>query len=344
MRDADIVHAIAKDERDGLSAAYRAYADRLYDYSLVTLDDAEAAADTVHDVFLIAREQIARLRDTHALRPWLYALTRAQCHRALRLRDGHPPPDLLDGHPSHATLSPDDPRLLLHEALCGLPPHEREILHLTVRHQLAGPELAAILGTSRRRADARAAAAHASFTDAVGVLLAVRRTEAHCPALRTLLQPWDGGHLTPAWRKRITRHLRTCPDCDRTRAALPAPDALRDAFPLTAPPAFLHDQLLTNAFDPGLAAHHAEFAAQAGPYRNDGFPATGGPAEETALPCTRLPAVLTLAAALLFLVLIGWAALPLLTAVVTGSTGVEAIPVVSLEPAEPPSPASSPHS
>jgi hypothetical protein len=55
MRDADIVHAIAKDERDGLSAAYRAYADRLYDYSLVTLDDAEAAADTVHDVFLIAR-------------------------------------------------------------------------------------------------------------------------------------------------------------------------------------------------------------------------------------------------------------------------------------------------
>ena len=106
MRDADIVHAIAKDERDGLSAAYRAYADRLYDYSLVTLDDAEAAADTVHGIFLIAREQIARLRDTRT--PPL-ALCAHPCPMPPGIASPRPSTSRPAGRAPLRTLSPDDP-------------------------------------------------------------------------------------------------------------------------------------------------------------------------------------------------------------------------------------------
>ncbi len=341
MRDADIVHAIAKNERDGLSAAYRAYADRLYDYSLRMLDDAEAAADTVHDVFLIARERITQLRNPDALRPWLYAIARSQCHRVLRSRHRYASLDeaaeLSDETlgPPEAGVHREETRLLVHEAMSGLNPREREVIHLTLRHQLDGPGLAAVLGVSVRQANAVAATARAQLERSIGALLVARARGRECAALRTLLRDWDG-RLSPLWRKRINRHLATCENCARERAALVAPASLLSLLPVAAAPAFLHDQLLANAFDPELVAHHAEFADRAGPYRADGFPkrsdgdAAGSPGSRP-----RLSTAVTLAAALLALAVAGWAALPLLSEVVARGNEVDAAPVVSLEPVAP---------
>ncbi|WP_232306709.1 RNA polymerase sigma factor [Thermobifida cellulosilytica] len=343
MRDADIVHAIAKGERDGLSAAYRAYADRLYDYSLRMLDDAEAAADTVHDVFLIARERISQLRDPDALRPWLYAIARSQCHRILRGRHRYAPLDEATDM-SDETLSPpetgirrEEARDLVHEAMKGLNPREHEVIHLTLRHQLDGPGLAAVLGVGVKQANAVASTARAQLERSIGALLVARTRGRDCPVLRTLLRGWDS-QFSPLWRKRINRHLSTCENCERERAALVAPASLLSALPIAAAPAFLHDQLLTNAFDPELVAHHAEFAAQAGPYRADGFPEQdhGSDPEALADSSRRLSTALSLAASLLLVALAGWVGLPLLSEVAAGGNGVEAVPVVSLQPVEPP--------
>ncbi|MEY9215083.1 RNA polymerase sigma factor [Thermobifida halotolerans] len=340
MRDADIVHAIARGERDGLSEAYRAYADRLYDYSLRLLDDAEAAADTVHDVFLIARERITQLRDPDALRPWLYAIARSRCHRVLRTRGRFTAldeaTDMSDEtlRPPETEVHREQTRDLVHEAMRGLNPREHEVIHLTLRHQLDGPALAAVLGVGVKQANAVASTARAQLERSIGALLVARTRGRDCEALRTLLRGWDG-RFSPLWRKRINRHLATCENCERERAALVAPASLLGVLPIAAAPAFLREQLLTNAFDPELVSHHAEFAAQAGPYRGDGFPARGDGATRTPAGPGRLSAALTLAAGLLVLALAGWTALPLLAEVAAGGNEVEAVPVVSLEPVEP---------
>ncbi|TDQ54895.1 RNA polymerase sigma factor [Actinorugispora endophytica] len=336
MRDADIVHAIAAGEREGLSEAYRAYADRLYDYCLRLLGDPEAAADAVHDAFLIARERIAQLRDPDALRPWLYAIARSQCHRVLRRRGRFAPLDEATDMNDESLDPPEtgihrrELRALVHEVMDGLNPREYEVIHLTLRHQLDGPGLAAVLGVGVKQANAVASTARAQFERALGALLVARTRGRDCERLRALLEGWNG-EFTPLWRKRVNRHMSSCGDCERSRAVLAAPASLLGVLPVAAAPAFLHDQLLANAFDPDLVYHHAEFADRAGPYRPDGFP---DQTEAGTGPAARLPSVLALAAGIVVLVVSGWMALPLLAAEL-GDGEVEVVPVVSLEPVEP---------
>ncbi len=313
MRDADIVHAIAAGERDGLSQAYRTYADRLYDYCLRLLSDPEAAADTVHDVFLIARERITQLRDPDALRSWLYAIARSQCHRALRVRNRYTPLDA-DVEMSDETLDPPETGVhraevhdLVHAAMAGLNPREYEVIHLTLRHRLDGPGLAAVLGVGVKQANAVASTARAQLKRALGALLVARTRGRDCAELRALLETWNG-EFTPLWRKRINRHLSKCVRCEERRAALVAPSSLLSAIPIASAPVFLHEQLLDNAFDPDLVGHHAEVTDQAGPYRFDGFPDQSGSASA---PGATSRLVLAAAVGLLVLAVFGWLLIPL---------------------------------
>ena len=72
---------VAGDPR-GLEGAYRRYADRLYAYCRSVLRDGDAAADVVHDTFIIAAQRAGDLRDPDRLRSWLYTVARNECLRA----------------------------------------------------------------------------------------------------------------------------------------------------------------------------------------------------------------------------------------------------------------------
>ncbi|GLU49203.1 RNA polymerase sigma factor [Nocardiopsis ansamitocini] len=336
MRDADIVHAIIVGGPDGLGEAYTRYADRLYDYSLRLLGEPEAATDALHDTFLIAREQIPRLRDPAMLRPWLYAITRSQCHRALGDRDRFPlveedsEPDTVSvrsvGRPeSHASVR---------TALSGLDPRDREVVHLALRHRLDGPRLAAVLGIATRQADEVVRAASARLERALSPPALARIRD--CRGLRALLADHDGAP-TPPLRRRIVRHTAGCARCERRSAGLVAPEALVDAVPIATAPHYLRDQLMANAFDPELDGHHAEFAAQAGPLRADGFPAPARSEPRPRVPVRPLvmSPVLTLVTGALVVALVGWLVLPILADRIAPGSEVEVTTVVSLEPANP---------
>ncbi|MGH4005756.1 MAG: RNA polymerase sigma factor, partial [Pseudonocardiaceae bacterium] len=86
MDDRQIVAAMRAQNASGWAAAYDTYAERLHAYSWSILRDHDAAADAVHDAFLIAGQRICDLRDPERLRPWLYAIVRRECLRQLRTR------------------------------------------------------------------------------------------------------------------------------------------------------------------------------------------------------------------------------------------------------------------
>jgi RNA polymerase sigma factor (sigma-70 family) len=85
------------------------------------------AEDVFQDVFAKVYEQLPRLRDDHALRPWLAQLTRRTCIDRLRARRDEPAGDS-EPEDVDETLELLDEALTVREALAALEEPCREVL------------------------------------------------------------------------------------------------------------------------------------------------------------------------------------------------------------------------
>ena len=277
MLDREIVAAIVAGDPAGLEAAYDRYAPSLYAYCQSLLAERADAADAVQDTFIIAAGKLAALRDPDRLRPWLYAVARNECRRRLRSA-GSAPLDEAAGVTDDATdlgagLEQAELREVVWSALAGLTPSEREIIELSLGHELDGADLADALGVPRNQAHAMASRARAHFEAALGVLLVARAGREACAELAGILEGWDG-RLTVLLRKRVGRHIRRCGVCgDRQRQEL-SPVALFSVLPMAALPVALRHQVLGLITDgsPGAAAQRLAVGQRAGPLGPGGFP------------------------------------------------------------------------
>jgi RNA polymerase sigma factor (sigma-70 family) len=239
VEDRALVAAMVSGDPRGLDGAYRRYAPALRTYCVSLLGDADAAGDTVHDTFMLARERIVQLRDPDRLRPWLYAIARHEClrHRRGRARltalDGvdDPAADTID---LTAAVHAEQVRELVHAAAAGLGADDRDLIELALRQGFAAADVAAVLGVSTNHAHARMSRARARLEAAIGVLLLARAGGAACPPLAALLDGWTG-RLDPKLCKRLSRHVGRCAECGDRRGRLVHPAALLAAF--TAGPA-----------------------------------------------------------------------------------------------------------
>jgi RNA polymerase sigma factor (sigma-70 family) len=232
--DRALVAAMLARDPAGLDGAYRRYANRLHAYSRALLADGDAAADVVHDTFLIANERVAQLREPDRLGAWLYAIARSECLRRLRLRkrtapmvEELPPPG--DGTDPGRAVQAAEVRALVHAAAAGLNHGDREMIELAIRHDLSAGEIASVLGVSANHAHARLSRARGQLEAALGALLVARGRAGRCPELEQLLAGWDG-QLTALWRKRIHRHVQDCLSCTTRRRDLLSPAALLSAY------------------------------------------------------------------------------------------------------------------
>jgi len=277
MLDREIVAAIVAGDPAGLEAAYDRYAPSLYAYCQSLLAEPADAADAVQDTFIIAAGKLAALRDPDRLRPWLYAVARNECRRRLRSA-GSAPLDEAAGVTDETTdlgagLEQAELREVVWSALAGLTPSEREIIELSLGHELDGADLADALGVPRNQAHAMASRARAHFEAALGVLLVARAGREACTELAGILDGWDG-RLTVLLRKRVGRHIRRCAVCgDRQRQEL-SPVALFSVLPMAALPVALRHQVLGLITDasPGAAAQRLAVGQRAGPLGPGGFP------------------------------------------------------------------------
>ncbi|MEU1757106.1 sigma-70 family RNA polymerase sigma factor [Micromonospora matsumotoense] len=283
--DRALVEALRRGDRVGLEGIYRRYADRLYTYARMMLREPEAAADAVHDAFLLAGQRIDQLRDPDRLRSWLYAIVRTECLRQLRERSRSAPlteaaEPVADTADPAAAVNADQIRDLVHLAVAALNPGDREVVHLAIRHDLSSVDIGAALGVPANHAHARLSRARSQLERALGALLVARGGARDCPALADLLGDWQG-RLTPTLRKRVARHIDDCARCGLLRREQCNPAALLTAY--TAP-GFLvvADTVWPRLVDADPAAPQAAATDPAATDPADAGPDATAPGEGTA--------------------------------------------------------------
>jgi len=252
VSDAELACAAAAGDRAAFARIYDRYADRLHDFCVGMVRDRDTAADCVQDVFCTAATQLAGLRDPDKLRPWLYAIARREALHHLRDRRREQVSDELPDAPS-AEAGPDTLAArseladLITEAAGGLSERDRTVLELSYRHGLDGPALAEALGVSPAHANKIASRLRESIETSLGALLVARRARNNptgCLELGAILADWDG-RFSMLMRKRIARHIESCPTCEQDRRKLVNPVALLGGAPLFIPaPAWLRNHTL----------------------------------------------------------------------------------------------------
>lgn len=225
VSDAQLAIAAATGDRVALGAIYHRYSARLHDYCMTLVRDHHTAADCVQDVFCIAAADLPKLREPDKLRPWLYAIARRAALRKLHLSRREPAfdriPDTASVGPGPFTLTArNELARLVVAAAGGLSDRDRDVLELAYRQGLAGPELADALGVSHDCAKKLLQRLRNTFERSLGALLVARRADHHgCQELASALSDWDGV-FSVLVRKRIARHIESCPTCDDYRRSL----------------------------------------------------------------------------------------------------------------------------
>ncbi|MGW5635464.1 BACON domain-containing protein [Streptomyces sp. NPDC003832] len=208
-------------------ARYEPYLDGLFTYCLSVLCDHDAATAALGDVLALAQRRGQRVPESpDDRRAWLYALARWACLRKLAEakqkrqathaagRSGASPQAAA---PPLSEEAQEDRRrqlaLLAWPEAAGTTPEQREALELAVRHRLAAPEVAAVLGLEPAAARELLAAA-ACEVERTRAALAVVETGT-CPSVARLTGD-SRLVLSTALRRELVRHVDDCPHCRRT--------------------------------------------------------------------------------------------------------------------------------
>jgi RNA polymerase sigma factor (sigma-70 family) len=219
ISDAELAVTAAAGDRVALGAIYHRYAGRLHAYCVGMVRDQHTAADCVQDVFCIAAAELPKLRE------WLYAIARRTALRTLHERRREP---AFDEVPETAAVGPgpftltaqNELAALVRAAARGLCDRDRNVLELAYRQGLAGPELAEALGVSHDCAKKLLQRLRHTFERSLGALMVARRAAQNgCPELAAAVAGWDG-QFNVLMRKRIARHIESCPTCDDYRHSL----------------------------------------------------------------------------------------------------------------------------
>ncbi|MBA9001516.1 RNA polymerase sigma factor [Thermomonospora cellulosilytica] len=253
MNDHALVGALRSGDLVGPAALYDAYAERLYRYCRFRLPD-DAARAALVDAFAAAGAHVHRLKDPGRFGPWLYAMTRLEC---LRREDaqGHLHPGEESGQ-----------RLTAWRAVQAMPPMSREILELKVRHQLAIPDLAAVLDLSQQEIRLALTRAHTDLEEALSAELLALQGAYGCPQRAAILRRWNGDPLTASLRRRLLKHARDCTACSAYGPRTVAPAKVYALLPNPLLPPSLRERVLTRLRNPdGQAGADITFGL-------DGFP------------------------------------------------------------------------
>jgi len=280
MHDREIVAAVVAGDPAGLAAAFDTYAAVLHVYCRSLLAEPADAADAVQDTFVIAAARLGGLRDPDRLRPWLYAVARNECLRRLRgrariaaLDEAAEMTDTAAGPAEEADRA--SVTELVTAAVAGLNPGDREVIELTLRHDLDGGELADALGVPVNQAHALASRARGQLERSLGALLVARAGRGECEELRAILDGWDG-KLTILLRKRVSRHIDSCEVCGERKRRELSPAMLLGGLPLPllVLPAGLREQVLrlVSSDSPADRQHRQRIVRRAGKFQRSGFP------------------------------------------------------------------------
>ncbi|MGI5216028.1 RNA polymerase sigma factor [Plantactinospora sp. CA-290183] len=181
--------------------------------------------DVVQETMLRALRELGTLRSPESFRPWLVTIATRQASTHLHRRQADaertaPLAEVTDAPDTDAEglallrveLSRQRGQVL--RASSWLDRHDRRLLSLwwlETAGLLTRTALAAALGTSVAHAGVRVQRMR-NRLELSRSLVAALEARPRCARLSAALEDWDGVP-SPLWRKRLTRHTRSCPVC-----------------------------------------------------------------------------------------------------------------------------------
>jgi len=244
-------------DRSALAVIYDRYGQSLFDTAAAMTGDRNDASDMVQDVFVLAAERLAQLRDPSRLKPWLFAILRNEVYRRSRRRSrttttdfGDPERDvMLPPTADHTAavddqIAHDDLAELVRGAARGLDQRDQLVLELSMRQGLSGDDLADALGVTAQQSYGLVHRMRERTERSLGAFCVARRGRRDCTELASILGNWDG-EFSVLLRKRVARHIDACSTCERSRKKY-APLALIGAAPAFAAPLELRDLIVSS--------------------------------------------------------------------------------------------------
>jgi RNA polymerase sigma factor (sigma-70 family) len=206
--------------------------------------------DVVQETMLRALRELRTLRTPESFRPWLVAIAMRQVSTHLHRREvaaeravaldevtGAPDADADFEGLTSLRLELSDQRRQVVRSSRWLDPDDRTLLSLwwlETAGRLTRSELAAALDISVAHAGVRVQRMRNQL-ELCRSLVAALDARPRCEELAAVLADWDD-LPSPLWRKRITRHTRSCPRCIRAGDGLVAPERLLVGFALVPVP------------------------------------------------------------------------------------------------------------
>ncbi|MGI5240174.1 sigma-70 family RNA polymerase sigma factor [Dactylosporangium sp. CA-139066] len=268
--------------------------------------------DVVQDTMLRALRRLPSLREPEHFRVWLASIAVRQASTHLQRQhltaDRRAPLEVLSDAPDAEDFEDltmlrvelSGQRRQVGRAVGWLDDEDRvlwSLWWLEIGEELTRAELAAALGVSVAHAAVRVQRMRNRLEQA-RALVAALDARPRCPWLDTVVAEWSG-IPSPLWRKRISRHTRTCVACARAADGAIDTERLLAGFALLPVPAALTAAL--DAHDVAATAGSASSvggASSAGSVSSVGSAATNGAVKAgwlTGLPIAKI-AVASLAA------------------------------------------------
>ncbi|MEV6154227.1 sigma-70 family RNA polymerase sigma factor [Nonomuraea sp. NPDC052129] len=270
MNDHVLVESLRARDPAALAALYDAYAEGIHRYCWSLLLSSDGAQVALRDTMIAAEAHAGSLADPGRLRPWLYALARAEC---LRRRMAEPPnaDEALAQAPPPDNPADADLRVVAWNAIQSLSHDDREVLELSARHELPTPELAAVLGVAARHVEAAQEEARERLRDAITAELLARKSPYDCAARAGILTGFSG-RLTPETRARLVGHLAGCLTCSPHRTRQVSAAKVFELLPRIPLPESLAVRVMSCFADPELQPYRRYVARRSGALDAAGFP------------------------------------------------------------------------
>ena len=126
---------------------------------------------------------------------------------------------------------------VIYETLARLDPSDYVLLDLSLRQGLDEGELSAVLKQGKRALHSRLAKLEKELDRDLSALLVARRGSRNCDGMRRAVLALPVSATRDQVRRATDRHIRSCPVCFATRAAIPSPLGVFAALALMPPPA-----------------------------------------------------------------------------------------------------------
>ena len=248
--EADIVAAAQAGDQDALNDLVTAYLPMVYTLVRRGLVDQADVDDVVQDTMVRAVRDLGSLRTPESFRPWLASIALRQiATQQTRNQSAHERTALLDEETADliaggdvqdaavARLELTRQRRQLVRASQWLDLDDRSVLSLwwlETAGSLTRTELAEALGVSVAHAGVRVQRMRDQLTLCRSITAALD-SRPRCPELEEVLIGWDG-RPSSVWRKRLGRHVRSCPICGAQERGLLSPEKLLIPFALLPVP------------------------------------------------------------------------------------------------------------